>query len=148
MHTKISQRSSYISLITCNICSTFYFLQPLPIDRFILYDLDNYPGTQFFIEMNILYKILSRGICISSKAISFVFKYLSTISFVLGKQSIVLQQQGRILGGSAGRCPPPRGWLCTSPEIVSTSPKNFRISPNIINKINFKRQLYKLDKKV
>ena len=40
------------------------------------------------------------------------------------------------------------GALCI-PEIFSTSPKNFRTSPNnIINEINFKRQLYKLDKKV
>ena len=34
-------------------------------------------------------------------------------------------------------------WLCTSPEIFSTSPNH------IINKINnFERQLHKLDKKV
>ena len=34
------------------------------------------------------------------------------------------------------------------PQIFSTSPKNFRISPNNINEINFKKKLYKLDKKV
>ena len=38
-----------------------------------------------------------------------------------------------------GRC----GEVRTSPEIFSTSPKNFRTSPNnIINEIDFKRQLY------
>ena len=52
--------------------------------------------------------------------------------------------QGRIWG----ILHPLLGWLCTSPEIFSTSPKNFRTFPNgIINEINFKRQLYKLEKK-
>ena len=50
-----------------------------------------------------------------------------------------------------GGCAPPLGWLCTSPEIFSTSPTNFRTSPppnNIVDEINFKRQLYKFNKKV
>ena len=37
-----------------------------------------------------------------------------------------------------GRC----GEVRTSPEIFSTSAKNFRTSPNSINEIDFKRQLY------
>ena len=54
-----------------------------------------------------------------------------------------------IKAGFRGEVAPPLRWLCTSPEILSTSPKNFRTYLNyIINEIDFERQLCKLNKKV
>ena len=49
---------------------------------------------------------------------------------------IFTEKQGRISwGGRCGEVTPPLGWLCTSPEIFSTFPKNLPSSPYIFLKI-------------